>query len=144
MRTERRTLAIAVGLLAVIAPGKLISYSERLAFETPDAGRLRLWTIPITRLEGAAFVWLLGRRRGPPAGVERALAAVGFVLALAPRTVVELALAVAYENADDLEVKGWVVPVTRLLGACYVAVGLFSRPAGGPTDTAVEDRRERR
>ncbi|WP_226004844.1 hypothetical protein [Natrinema salinisoli] len=143
MGPVRRALAIGVGLFEVIAPGRLIGYGERLAFETPDAGRFRPWTIPIARLEGMAFVWLLGRDEEVPTSVRNALAAVGFVLALVPRTTVELALAVAYENADELEVKRWVVPVTRLFGACYVAAGLFPKPVGGPTDTVVEYRSER-
>jgi hypothetical protein len=134
----RRVLAATIGVLEIVAARRIIDWGERLAFETPDTGRLRLWTIPIARLEGLVFAWLLGRKASPPAGGEKVLAIGGFVLALFPRTVVELALKLAYENADELEVRGWVVPTTRLLGACYVVIGLFSKPVGEPTDATVE------
>jgi len=60
-RTTKRTLAIAPDLLEVIAPALLIDFGKRLAFETPDRGRVRPWTIPVARLEGLAFVRLLHR-----------------------------------------------------------------------------------
>ncbi|SEQ79116.1 hypothetical protein SAMN04489841_2361 [Natrinema salaciae] len=131
---------IGFALLEIVAPRRIIAVGERVAFADPDAGRLRPWTVPMARLEGLAFVWLLGRD-GPPAGIEHVLAAVGLVLALFPRTVVELNLDVAYENADELELKRWVIPATRLLGAVYVIAGLFARPVGTPADADENTKR---
>ncbi|QCS44213.1 hypothetical protein [Natrinema versiforme] len=132
----RRLLAIGFAVLEIVAPRPIIEMGERIAFTDSDAGRLRPWTVPMARLEGVAFVWLLSRDDGVPARIETALAVVGFVLALVPRTVVERSLEVTYENADELELKRWVVPATRLLGAMYVIAGLFARPVGTPADEA--------
>ncbi|MGQ3412780.1 hypothetical protein ACT4ML_11045 [Natrinema sp. LN54] len=132
----RRLLAIGFAVLEIVAPRQIIEMGERIAFTDPGAGRLRPWTVPMARLEGVAFVWLLGRDDGVPARIETALAVVRFVLALFPRTVVERSLEVTYENADELELKRWVVPATRLLGAMYVIAGLFARPVGTPADEA--------
>ncbi|WP_049890908.1 hypothetical protein [Natrinema versiforme] len=134
----RRPLAIGVALLEIVAPRRIIGIGERIAFTDPDAGRLRPWTVPMVRLEGLAFVWLLDREDGIPAGLENALAVAGLVLGLFPRTVVEFNLEVAYENSDDLELKRWVVPATRLLGAIYAIVGLFARRVDTPTDEREE------
>ncbi|WP_226039886.1 hypothetical protein [Natrinema sp. DC36] len=141
MRDTKRTLAIGFGLLEVIAPDLLIDFGERLAFENPDRGQLRQWTIPIARLEGLAFVWLLSRDDGLPEGLETGIVIGGCLMALLPRTVAEWGLGAAYENADELELKRWVIPVTRLLGAVYLIAGLFSRPVNAPRNAA-GDRRE--
>ncbi|PCR91974.1 hypothetical protein [Natrinema ejinorense] len=136
----RRTLVIAFGLLEIVAPGVIVDYGERLAFENPNAGRLRPWTLPMARLEGIAFCWVVAREAGLPTALETALAVYGLVLALLPRTVVELNLELAYENADELEVKRWVVPATRLLGVVYLIAGLFARRVDAPTDADVAHR----
>ncbi|WP_222915456.1 hypothetical protein [Natrinema sp. SYSU A 869] len=136
----RRVLVVGIGLLELLAPRRVIRFGERLAFANPDAGRLRSWTVPIARLEGIAFVWLVSRKAGPPAGSKTVLATAGFVLALVPRTVVETACHLAYENADELEVKRWVVPLTRLLGAVYLIAGLFATPVDAPTDSEAARR----
>lgn len=140
--TMRRPLAIGVALLEIVVPRQIIGIGERIAFADPDAGRLRPWTVPMARLEGLAFVWLLSRDDGLPAGLENALASVGLVLALVPRTVVECNLEVAYENANVLELKRWVVPATRLLGTIYVLVGLFARRVGTPADEREESPKQ--
>ncbi|QLK27852.2 hypothetical protein HYG81_10685 [Natrinema zhouii] len=125
----------------MIAPDRVIEFGERLAFETPDQGRLRPWTVPIARLEGLVFVWLLSRDDGVPAGIETGIVIGGCLMALLPRTVVDWGLGAAYENPDDLELKGWVIPATRLLGAVYLIAGLFSRPVDAPRNAA-GNRRE--
>ena len=138
----RYALAIGFGLFEIVAPERIIEHGERLAFANPDAGRLRPWTVPIARLEGIAFCWLFGRKAGPPDGVKPALAVVGLVTALLPRTVVETSLELAYENPGDLELKRWVVPAARLLGVLYVVAGLVPTPARALTESD-EDSDER-
>ena len=135
----KRALATAVGLLHLLAPNAIVGPAERLAFENPDAGRLRRWTIPIARLEGVAFVYLVNRDSGVSRRLRTPLAALGLLSALAPRTTAESGLEISYENADELELKPWVVPVTRLLGACYLVAGLFAgrARAAGPRSSDV-------
>lgn len=137
-----RSLAIGFGLLEVLAPERIVEPAERLAFENPDDGRLRPWTLPMARLEGLAFLWLLVRpnrdrdrdRDRRLSELRLPLSTFGAVLALAPRTTLEFFLDVAYENAADLETRSWVRPATRLLGALYLAVGLFAARADAPED----------
>lgn len=129
-----RTLAIGFGLLEAVFPRQLIDASERLAFDTPETGRLQPWTVPMARLEGLLFVWLLVRKGGGLGALRAPLGVFGVAMALMPRTVVAFALEIAYENPDDLEPKSWVVPATRLLGAIYVAAGVFAGRGATPED----------
>ncbi|WP_126664076.1 hypothetical protein [Haloterrigena salifodinae] len=135
----RRSLAFGLGLLIALAPERIVESAERLAFENPHAGRLRPWTLPIGRLEGLLVAWLAGRRSDGTTVLEPLVAGLGVVLALAPRTALRLGLRTAYENPTELEVKPWVVPATRLAGACYLVAGLFAGRGAAPKD----DGRER-
>lgn len=130
----KRALATGFALLQIVVPEAIVDRAERLAFANPDAGRLRPWTIPIARLEGALVVWLLARGSGRSRSLRRTFAAAGIVAALAPRTTVESGLAVSYENAGELELKPWVVPATRLLGLLYVLLGLVPDRVDAPMD----------
>ncbi|ELY88004.1 hypothetical protein [Natrialba taiwanensis] len=128
-----RALVIVVGLLETIAPNRIIEPAERLAFKNPETGRLRRWTVPIARLEGVLFVWLAARTDGPPAIARPLAAALGTAMALFPRSALEFGLASSYENAAELEVNSWVVPLTRVLGACYLLAALGARRVATPT-----------
>ncbi|ELY97996.1 hypothetical protein [Natrialba asiatica] len=128
-----RAFAITLGLLEVVAPNRIIASAERLAFENPETGRLRRWTVPIARLEGTLFVWLAARAEGPPAIARPLAAALGAAMALFPRSALEFGLAISYENAAELEVNSWVVPLTRVLGACYLVAALGARRVATPT-----------
>ncbi|QCW04867.1 hypothetical protein [Natrinema pallidum] len=131
----RRALVIGVGVLELLAPRRVIRFGERLAFSNPEDGQLRSRTVPIARLEGVVFVWLVGREEGLPAGSKAVLATAGIVMAQVPQSVVEMNLHLAYENADELELKRWVVPLTRLLGVVSLLAGLFATPVDTPTDS---------
>lgn len=130
----RQKILIAFGLLEFAAPEWIIPWGEQLAFENPGTGVLRPWTLPMARLEGLLFCWLAasGRARSPVIG--KLLGVVGLPALLFPKTFLSGALGMAYENPDDIEVKPWVVPFTRVLGAVYLAVALFSRRATGSED----------
>ena len=130
----KRTLAIGYGLLHVVVPERIVGAAERLAFENPDAGRLRPWTLPLARLEGLAFALLVARRGGLPAPLKAPFALLGIMLAVSPRRMLAFGLELAYENPDELEAKPWVLPATRLLGVVYVVLGLFTDRADAPTD----------
>lgn len=130
-----RTVLLGLSALHVVAPRAIVDRAERLAFANPTAGRLRPWTLPTARLEGLVFCWLLlrgrgGKRSAAGGSVRAALAVLGAAMALAPRTALEAGLRIAYENPADLEVRSWVGPATRLIGAVYLAVALFSGGAG--------------
>lgn len=122
----KRALALGFALLEIVAPRRIVTPAERLAFRNPETGRLRPSTMPIARLEGLLFAWLLLRERGLSRPLRAALVALGTAMALVPRTAVESGLALAYENAADLALKSWVVPATRLLGVLYLIVVVLS------------------
>lgn len=127
-----RPLLIGFGLLETLAPERIVEPAERLAFENPDAGVLRSWTIPMARLEGLVFLWLLVRTDRGLSDLRLPLGVFGFAMALSPRTTLEFWLDVAYENADDLETKSWVLPATRLIGVVYLVLGLAATRADTP------------
>ncbi|WP_254766289.1 hypothetical protein [Salinilacihabitans rarus] len=131
-----RTLLAGFGALELLAPARLVDRCERLAYENPEAARLRAWTLPMARLEGLAAVWLALRWERALPGLRPIVALVGVPAALAPRAVLAAALEVAYENPDEIEVRPWVLPATRLLGAVYLAVALFSARVDAPDETA--------
>ena len=130
----RRLLALGVGLAMIIAPNRVIDAAERLAFENPESGRLRPQTRSIGRLKGFVFVYLFGRHPEHTSILKRPLTIIGLVMALVPRQSLEFGLELAYENPEDLEVKSWVLPATRVLGACYLVVGLATVRATGLKD----------
>ncbi len=122
----RRLPLVAVGLLQMAVPNRIIATAEPLAFENPDEGQLQPWTVPMARLEGLVFCWLVLTGKAKAPAVSRTIGIIGMPAFLFPRRFVTLALGTAYENPDDLELKPWVVPATRALGVCYVAIALFS------------------
>ncbi|WP_436346271.1 hypothetical protein [Natronorubrum sp. FCH18a] len=130
----RRLLALALGLVMVIVPNRIVEPAERLAFENPETGRLRRWTLSIARLEGLVFVWLLGRHPEHASILKRPLSVLSLVMALVPRQSLAFGLDLAYENPDELEVKSWILPATRVLGACYLVAGLAAVRATGRGD----------
>ncbi|GAB7019061.1 hypothetical protein [Halostagnicola bangensis] len=122
----KRLLLVAVSLLEIAFPDRIVASAERLAFDNPGEGQLQPWTIPMARLEGLLFCWLVLTGRAKAPAVSRTVGIIGVPAFLFPRRFVTLALGMAYENPDELELKPWVVPATRLLGVCYVAIALFS------------------
>lgn len=128
---SRRPL-VAIGLLEALFPGRIVAVGERLAFENPDRVRLRSWTIPIARLEGLLFALLA--LWGPPRGARRLLVLAGVPMALFPSQTLAVALGTAYENGSEIEVRPWVRPATRLLGAVYLLSALAGR-AEAPNET---------
>lgn len=131
-----RPLALGFCLLEIVAPRRLAEAGERIALENPGDGRLRSWTLPMARLEGLVVLWLLVRDDRSLADLRLPLGIFGVVMTLAPRGTLEFGLELAYENPDDLRVKSWVRLATRLLGACYLALGLLAGRADTPEETA--------
>ena len=142
-----RRLLLAFGLVEIVAPKPVIHACERIGLENPSDARLRPWALDVARVEGLVFVWLLlrGRRRSPFVGASLALA--GLVAVLAPKPLVRVSQAFAYENPTELRLKPWVTPAARLLGALYLLVVVLSgrtddEPAsGGRCREATHDRR---
>jgi len=130
----RRLLALGVGLVMIIAPNRIVDAAERIAFENPHAGRLRPQTRWVGRLKGVVFVYLFGRHPEQTSILKRPLTIIGLVMALVPRQSLGLGLELAYENPEELEVKPWVLPATRVLGACYLVIGIATVRATGLKD----------
>jgi len=76
----------------------------------------------LARLEGALFVWVLVRGRNRSPLTSKLLAGAGVVAVLYPTPLIRFSQSFAYENSDDLELRPWVRPAARLLGALYLAV----------------------
>ncbi|WP_255169088.1 hypothetical protein [Natrononativus amylolyticus] len=116
-------LLTLLAVLEFLFPRRIIAAGERLAFETPGAGELRATTVPLARLEGLAAVALVRRGRRSPT-LEKLVGLLGIAALLAPRRFLRGALWLAYRNPDRVAVKPWVRPFTRLLGLCYVGIGV--------------------
>lgn len=121
-----RTLLVLFGIVEVLVPNPIIDICERIGLENPDDARLRPRAALLARIEGAAIVWLLvrGRSRSPLASAF--FGSVGLLAVLFPTPLIRLSQRVAYENPNDLELKYWVRPATRLLGVLYLAVVVLS------------------
>jgi hypothetical protein len=132
-----RVLLLAFAAVEIVAPERLVAWGERRAFENPEVGRLRPTTLHLARLEGVAALWLVRNRETAWPGVKPLFAVLGLPALLLPQPFLRAALAAAYENPDEIEPKPWVVPFTRVLGACYVLVALW------PAQSSSVDRTDR-
>lgn len=126
-----RTLLSIIGLLMVSIPRRFVETAETLAFENPEDATLRGWTIPMARFEGIGYL-LLVRRTSLLSGVVGVVFGLfGLAAAIAPHRYLDLGLSLAYENPDDITVKSWVIPVTRMLGITALVLTFASlRPVG--------------
>ncbi|MDG5758164.1 hypothetical protein QA600_02285 [Natronococcus sp. A-GB1] len=129
-----RPLLLAFAVLEVLVPDRIVAWGERRAFENPESGRLRPWTLPLARLEGVTAIWLVRNRETAWPGIKPLFAVLGLPALLQPRAFLNVALATAYENPEEIELKPWVVPFTRALGACYLVVALWPGRSGSPSD----------
>jgi hypothetical protein len=121
-----RSLLFAIGILMVSIPRRVVETAESVAFENPDDAVLRGWTIPMARLEGIGYL-LLGRRTGFFSGVVGVvLGLIGSAATVAPRQYLDFGLSLAYENPDDIVVKSWVIPMTRVLGLAALVLTVLS------------------
>jgi hypothetical protein len=130
-----RNLLILFGLVEMIAPKPIIDACERIGLESPETARLRPRANLLARLEGAAVVWLLvrGRERSPLASTL--LSGTGILAIVYPDPLIRFSQSFAYENASELELRPWVRPAARLLGALYLLVVLLSGSGTAPDRT---------
>jgi hypothetical protein len=130
-----RNLLILFGLVEMIAPKPIIDACERIGLESPETARLRPRANLLARLEGAAVVWLLvrGRERSPLASTL--LSGTGILAIVYPDLLIRFSQSFAYENASELELRPWVRPAARLLGALYLLVVLLSGSGTAPDRT---------
>jgi hypothetical protein len=120
-----RVLLVAIALLEIVAPERIIEWGERRAFENSEVGRLRPVTPLLARLEGCTAIWLVWNRERAWPGVKPLFTLVGVPALAMPRSTVRAALAAVYENPDEIQLKPWVVPFTRVLGAGYLLIALW-------------------
>lgn len=126
-----RPLLSAFGLLMVAIPRRIVEIAETLTFENPEDAILRGWTIPMARFEGIGYL-LLVRRTSLLSGVVGVVFGLfGSAATVVPHPYLDFGLSLAYENPDDITVKSWVIPVTRMLGITALVLTLASlRPPG--------------
>ncbi|MDQ2050297.1 hypothetical protein RBH26_07340 [Natronolimnohabitans sp. A-GB9] len=123
-----RKLLVAFGCYEIVKPKPVIDACERIGLENPAKAKRRPHALWGARLEGFVFVWLLvrGRTGGGSRVVGAALALAGLALVAVPRPIIELSQRLVYENTDELELKPWVEPAARALGALYLLVVALS------------------
>jgi len=121
-----RKLLVLFGLVEILVPGPIIDACERIGLENPEEARLRPWANLLARVEGALFVWLLVRGREESPLASTLLGATGLVAMVYPTPLIRFSQSFAYENPSDLELRSWVTPAARLLGALYLAVVFLS------------------
>lgn len=114
-----RSLFVLIGLAMIAVPRRVIETTERLAFENPDEARLRDWTVPMGRGEGVLYL-LLARNSSPPASVASLIGLFAGFAALSPRRYLEFGLGLTYENPDEIRVRKWVLPLTRVVGVAWL------------------------
>ncbi|MFC6862829.1 hypothetical protein ACFQGE_05070 [Halomicroarcula sp. GCM10025817] len=121
-----QTLMSVIGLLMVSVPRKIVDAAETLAFENPEDATLRGWTIPMARVEGIGYL-LFARRSGFLSGaVSVVFGLFGSMAAILPHWYLNFGLSLAYENPDEITVKSWVIPVTRILGVTAFVLTVVS------------------
>ena len=121
-----RTLLILFGLIEIVVPQPIIDACERIGLENPEQAQLRPQATLLARLEGALFVWVLVRGRDQSPLTSRLLGAAGALAVLYPTPLIRFSQTFAYENSSDLELRPWIQPAARLLGALYLAVVVLS------------------
>lgn len=126
-----RKLLILFGIVEIIVPGPIIDACERIGLENPGEARLRSGANLLARLEGAIFVWVLVRGREHSPLLSRLLGATGVLAVLYPEPLIRFSQSFAYENASELELRRWVRPAARLLGALYLLVVFLSGSENG-------------
>lgn len=123
----RRLLLALLAIVEIAAPDRIVARGERLAFENPGTARLRVWTLPMARVEGVVGLWLAWNWESAWPGLRPLFGTVGLPALVLPEAVLDAALRTAYENPDEIEPKRWVALATRLLGLCYVLVAIWPR-----------------
>jgi len=121
-----RTLSALYGILVLLVPQRVISVWEGVAFEETGNAELRSWVVTIARLEGLVFL-VSAIRDEEPSTLQSVLGLFGSVALLAPRRYLDVGLALAYENSDDLAVKSWMIQVTRLFGLVFLVNAIRNR-----------------
>jgi hypothetical protein len=125
----RRRLLVAFGIVELLFPERLIDYGERLALENPDECELEPWVTTLARLEGLAFLWFVLRDRASLVTFRSLFGITGLLAVLSPTGFLDYWTGVVYEDHRRCEWKPWVVPVTRLIGVCYLALAVLGRRA---------------
>ena len=120
------TLLILFGVVEIILPKPVIDACERIGLENPDEARLRPGADLLARLEGLIFVWLLVRGREKAPVTSTLLGLAGTVAVVYPKPLIRISQSFAYENSRQLELRSWVEPAARLLGALYLLVLFLS------------------
>lgn len=111
-----RRILLAIGIVELLAPEKLIDTAEGLALENPKECDLQSWVVPVARSEGLLFVLLAWRGNKPYDAFKKFLGVIGILALLYPRLFVDCAANIAYTDSEQCEWKPWcyVDSVSRL------------------------------
>ncbi|MFW5937771.1 MAG: hypothetical protein ACOCSN_02405 [Halanaeroarchaeum sp.] len=114
-----------------LLPRQFIETFQRVAFRNPEEATLRRGIATIARFEGLAFLW--GSLRGGEVSkpLRGFLGGIGVPMVLFPDRSLDVALRMAYSNADSIEVRSWVTWAIRVLGIAYFLVALGVLPRNG-------------
>lgn len=132
-----RPLSALYGLLLLVAPQRVIDFWEPIAFENTEDAELRTGIVTVARLEGFALL-VSGLRDSDSSRLQSVLGMFGMAALLAPRQYLDFGMDLAYENSDDITVKSWVVPLTRVFGFVFVFNALRSISASGSEESERE------
>ena len=119
-----KRLMLAVGVVEVLFPKRVIRTAERIALENPGDCDLRGSTVPIARLEGITYLAFVLRGDTSAPWFRRLFGLFGAFAFLFPRQCMGLGTRLAYRNSDECEWKPWVEPATRVVGLFYVLVAV--------------------
>ena len=119
-----RKLLGVLGLLWVLAPGRLAEATERWAAESPGVPELRSWVVPAIRVEGALYVLIAWRGGGSYAALKKSFGGVGLFALAYPEQFVDYGTRLAYRNPDECEWKSWVYTLARFVGLVSLLVAI--------------------
>lgn len=116
---------VVLAVVELLAPERVIEFGERLSLENPGECSLRSWVPFVARLEGAVFLSWLVKPRPLSGAVRSILGWSGLMAVISPEGYLGYWTDLVYEDAERLQWKPWVVPLTRVIGICYVLLALF-------------------
>ncbi|ADJ14102.1 hypothetical protein [Halalkalicoccus jeotgali] len=120
-----KRLLATLAVVELLVPERVIVFGERLSLENPGECSLRSWVPLVARLEGLVVLAALVRPGALSGLVRSVLGWYGLLAVLSPEGYLEYWTDLVYEDAERLDWKPWVVPMTRAIGACYVVIALF-------------------
>lgn len=119
-----RKILTVIGLIEALAPRRFINTFEGLALENPDECRMKSWVVPVARVEGLFFLFLIWRGDSSYSAFKRFLGIIGLPALLSPRLYIDFAAGIAYTGSENCKWKPWSYIITRVFGFLYVLIAI--------------------